>query len=164
MIGQDLQVKICDFGSAKFLTQKPNSPYVVTQHYRAPELYLNYSKYDTRIDVWAMGCMLVEMIAGKTLIDAENEGDQFIRIIEVLGGFKREDKKVFIKDHFQIRDIIYKIEAQNLDYSRNIVDMTMEHVVEQRDEVRQVLKNIFVLNPQKRMLASELIKLSFFEE
>ena len=98
MIDSNMRVKICDFGSAKFLTGKPNSPYVVTQHYRAPELYLNYSKYDSWIDVWAFGCMMSEMLAGKTLIDGDNEGDQFIKIIEAVGGFKREDWKVFIKD------------------------------------------------------------------
>jgi hypothetical protein len=42
--------------------------------------------------------MLSEMLAGKTLIDGDNEGDQFFKIIEALGGFKREDRKVFIKD------------------------------------------------------------------
>ncbi len=41
---------------------------------------------------------MVEMITGKTMIDGENEGDQFIKIIEALGGFKREDKRVFVKD------------------------------------------------------------------
>lgn len=36
------QVKICDFGSAKFIDKlKRNSPYVVSQYYRAPELFLS---------------------------------------------------------------------------------------------------------------------------
>lgn len=40
--------------------------------------------------------MFAEMIVGKTVIDGETEGDQFIKIIEALGGFKRDDKKLFI--------------------------------------------------------------------
>ena len=42
--------------------------------------------------------MLVEFLVGKTVVDGENEGDQFIKIIESLGGFKREDKRVFTQD------------------------------------------------------------------
>jgi hypothetical protein len=40
----------------------------------------------------------------------------------------------------------------------------MEYVAEYRYEIREVLQGIFVLNPLKRKLASELIQSSFFEE
>lgn len=117
MVSRSLVAKLCDFGSAKFLSQKLNSPYVVTQHYRAPELFLNYSKYDTRIDVWSFGCMLVEMISGGTLIDGESEGDQFIRIVELLGGIKREDRKLFLRDQPSLKETFSQLDGTNLDFS-----------------------------------------------
>jgi len=48
------QVKICDFGSSKFIDDKNylNTPYVVSRYYRAPELILASTKYDGAIDIW----------------------------------------------------------------------------------------------------------------
>jgi serine/threonine protein kinase len=48
-------LKICDFGSGKILNQQGlNTPYVVTQYYRAPELIMSHSDYTTAIDVWGI--------------------------------------------------------------------------------------------------------------
>lgn len=38
-------IKICDFGSAKMLDEKLNTPYIVSRYYRAPELILACSDY-----------------------------------------------------------------------------------------------------------------------
>ena len=38
-------IKICDFGSAKVLDVKLNTPYIVSRYYRAPELILACSEY-----------------------------------------------------------------------------------------------------------------------
>jgi len=38
-------IKICDFGSAKILDEKLNTPYIVSRYYRAPELILACSDY-----------------------------------------------------------------------------------------------------------------------
>lgn len=61
-----------------------------------------------------------------------------------------------------MKEVIYKVEMSNLNYGMNIVDKTMEYVTEMREDLREVLKGIFVLNPEKRMFPSELIKLNFF--
>ena len=53
---------ICDFGSAKKLNED-NACYVGCRSYRAPELILRCS-YGKEVDVWAAGCVLVEMITG----------------------------------------------------------------------------------------------------
>jgi serine/threonine protein kinase len=51
---KDNQVKICDFGSSKFLDEKDwkNTPYVVSRYYRAPELILATNRYSSAIDIW----------------------------------------------------------------------------------------------------------------
>ena len=46
-------VKICDFGSAKVLSDNGlNTPYIVSRYYRAPELILACSDYTNAIDIW----------------------------------------------------------------------------------------------------------------
>ena len=63
------QAKLCDFGLSKPLTaQEPGTPRIVTAWYRAPEIILHRS-YDTRADIWAVGCMLVELLTGKAMLD-----------------------------------------------------------------------------------------------
>jgi serine/threonine protein kinase len=46
--------------------------YVSTRWYRAPELLIN-AKYDSKIDVWAVGCIFVEMLTGKALFNGKND-------------------------------------------------------------------------------------------
>ena len=59
-------VKVADFGLAKKLA-KFSTPLVVTLLYRAPELLLNITNYGTNIDIWSVGCMLVEFMTSKPL-------------------------------------------------------------------------------------------------
>ena len=39
--------------------------YVATRWYRAPEILLGSSKYTKGVDMWSLGCILAEMIAGE---------------------------------------------------------------------------------------------------
>ena len=68
-------IKICDFGSAKFLGRKNNTPYVVSRLYRAPELLLAIREYTNKIDIWAAGCIFVEMITLEPIFHGDSEGD-----------------------------------------------------------------------------------------
>jgi len=36
--------------------------YVVTRWYRAPEVVLNNKNYEESIDMWAVGCVMAEVI------------------------------------------------------------------------------------------------------
>ena len=59
-------VKVADFGLAKKLS-KFSTPLVVTMWYRAPELLLNIKSYSTNIDIWSLGCMMIELLTSKPL-------------------------------------------------------------------------------------------------
>ena len=41
--------------------------------------------YDMSIDMWSLGCILVEMHTGEALFNGSNEQDQIYKIVEVLG-------------------------------------------------------------------------------
>lgn len=83
-------VKICDFGSAKFLNDKLNTPYIVSRYYRAPELILACSDYSEKIDIWAIGCIFAEFMTLVPLFPGKTEGSQLIEQIAILGLPSRE--------------------------------------------------------------------------
>lgn len=78
-------VKICDFGSAKILDEKLNTPYIVSRYYRAPELILACSDYTEKIDIWAIGCIFTEFMTLRPLFPGKTEGSQFIEQVAILG-------------------------------------------------------------------------------
>ncbi|KAK7290832.1 hypothetical protein RIF29_05559 [Crotalaria pallida] len=86
------QVKLCDFGSAKILVKgEANISYICSRYYRAPELIFGATEYTTSVDVWSAGCVLAELLIGQPLFPGENQVDQLVEIIKVLGTPTREE-------------------------------------------------------------------------
>lgn len=52
---------------------------VVTLWYRAPEVLLGLS-YATPVDIWSVGCIIVELYSLKPLFCGSTEGDQLSKI------------------------------------------------------------------------------------
>lgn len=72
-------IKICDFGLAKpYTRQGSQTPKVVTSLYRPPEITLGCPNYGYVVDVWAMGCVFLEMISKRPFINANTEDDDII--------------------------------------------------------------------------------------
>ncbi|KDO30065.1 CMGC/DYRK/DYRK1 protein kinase [Saprolegnia parasitica CBS 223.65] len=77
------QVKLIDFGSS-CRVGKEIFQYLQSRFYRAPEVILGL-KYTAAIDMWSLGCILVEMHSGSPLFDGANVMDQLHKIVHVLG-------------------------------------------------------------------------------
>ena len=60
-------MKLCDFGFARQHVDARMTHYVSTRWYRAPELLVGFYEYGYAIDVWALGCIFVELVTGKAL-------------------------------------------------------------------------------------------------
>ena len=78
-------IKICDFGSAKYCGERENTAYVVSRFYRAPELSLACKVYGKEIDIWAAGCIFIELFTGLPVFRGNSEGDQLIKQLNLLG-------------------------------------------------------------------------------
>ncbi|XP_017794428.1 PREDICTED: dual specificity tyrosine-phosphorylation-regulated kinase 2-like [Habropoda laboriosa] len=76
-------IKVIDFGSSCYEDQRVYT-YIQSRFYRAPEVILG-AKYGMPIDMWSLGCILVELVTGYPLLPGEDEADQMARIIELLG-------------------------------------------------------------------------------
>ncbi|ETW03352.1 CMGC/MAPK protein kinase [Aphanomyces invadans] len=86
LVNSDCDVKLCDFGLARGVQGVDSglTEYVVTRWYRAPELLLS-SKYDKPVDVWAIGCILAEMIGRRPLFPGQDYLHQLKIIMDVVG-------------------------------------------------------------------------------
>ncbi|KAE9021571.1 hypothetical protein PR003_g12590 [Phytophthora rubi] len=81
-------LKLIDFGSS-CLSRNQIHRYTQSRFYRAPEVLLGM-RYTAAIDMWSLGCILVEMHTGKPLFCGYDSADQLHRIINVLGLPPRE--------------------------------------------------------------------------
>nr|TKW15620.1 hypothetical protein SEVIR_5G249700v2 [Setaria viridis] len=87
----DCKLKICDFGLARVsFNDTPSAifwtDYVATRWYRAPELCGSFfSKYTPAIDIWSIGCIFAEMLAGKPLFPGKNVVHQLDLMTDLLG-------------------------------------------------------------------------------
>lgn len=65
----------------------------MSRYYRAPELLLGNINYGEKVDVWALGCILAEMMVGSPVFPGDNTADQFLRIAAILGAPSLQDLK-----------------------------------------------------------------------
>jgi dual specificity tyrosine-phosphorylation-regulated kinase 2/3/4 len=77
------EVKLIDFGSSCYEHDRVYS-YIQSRFYRAPEVILGIS-YHTTIDIWSLGCIVAELIIGYPLFPGENEHEQLLCIMEMIG-------------------------------------------------------------------------------
>ncbi|KAK4785833.1 hypothetical protein SAY86_002522 [Trapa natans] len=86
LLNANCDLKICDFGLARTTSETDlMTEYVVTRWYRAPELLLNCSEYTAAIDIWSVGCILMEIITREPLFPGKDYAQQLGLIIELLG-------------------------------------------------------------------------------
>lgn len=77
------KIKIADFGSSCLLSEKIFT-YIQSRFYRAPEVLLGIN-YGCGIDMWSLGCVLVELANGKPLFPADCERELLQLIMQVKG-------------------------------------------------------------------------------
>ncbi|VEU23755.1 DEKNAAC104949 [Brettanomyces naardenensis] len=101
MVTSDGVIKIGDLGLARKFNNPLQGLYagdkvVVTIWYRAPELLLGARHYTPAIDMWAVGCILAELLSLRPLFKGEEtkmdnkkqvpfQENQLLKILEILG-------------------------------------------------------------------------------
>lgn len=79
-------VKLCDFGLCVTSSGiETHSPHAGTRWYRSPEMMLGVSQYGPAIDIWAVGCIVVEMLSKKPIFKYSSEEDHVKAMRDLLG-------------------------------------------------------------------------------
>lgn len=83
-VNEDCELKLLDFGLARH-AEPEMTGYVATRWYRAPEIMLNWMRYNQTVDIWSVGCIMAEMITTRTLFPGKDHIDQLLRIMTLCG-------------------------------------------------------------------------------
>ena len=84
--GMGLLFKLADFGQARETRSRPPyTAYVSTRWYRAPEVVLGMTHYNSPVDVWAAGCVAAELLLGRPLFPGTSAMAQLYSIAGLLG-------------------------------------------------------------------------------
>ncbi|CAM9412552.1 unnamed protein product, partial [Scytosiphon promiscuus] len=97
------ELKLCDFGFARIVPSSSGhrqelTDYVATRWYRAPELLLGSTRYDPSVDLWAIGCIMGELVDGQPLFPGDSEIDQLYIVQRMLGPLTEAHLQLFLKN------------------------------------------------------------------
>jgi CTD kinase subunit alpha len=89
LLDADGQLKLADFGLARlYHKHRANLDYtnrVITLWYRPPELLLGATAYGPGVDIWSIGCIMLEMVTKNAIFPGHDEIDQLVRIWDIMG-------------------------------------------------------------------------------
>lgn len=151
-----MELRIADFGSTRSATNNTNmTEYIATRWYRPPEVLLTSGEYGAPLDIWAVGCVLYELITRKPLFPGKTAIDQLQKIHEVLG---TPDNSVLLKFHI----------ARNMrnrlcfaEYKGSGLRQLLPNV---DDDVIDLLMKLLTYIPEERITAQEALNHPAFAE
>ncbi|KJH43816.1 kinase domain protein [Dictyocaulus viviparus] len=158
------RIKLADFGLARFFGS-PNKIYthqVVTRWYRAPELIWGARAYGVGVDMWAIGCIIAELLLRVPIFPGESDLDQLVKIGHVLGTPTVEDWPAMVKlpDYIEM-----KVSAAKVGYFREQQGINLRHVFTAAgDDLIELLQGCFAYDPLKRFTASEALQCPYFRQ
>ena len=158
LVNKDDTLKLCDFGFARLFNNTNTEPltnYVATRWYRSPEL-LQSSNYGYPVDVWAIGCILAEMLDGNALFPGDDLIDQLHQIQKVRGQLT-ESLTVLKAKHPELTSVQFKINPNNLDTIEKKYRGKLDN--KGMDLQDKQLK----LDPYERITAEEALDHPFFD-
>lgn len=159
-------LKIIDFGSSCFSNQRIYT-YIQSRFYRAPEIILGIP-YTTAIDMWSMGCILVELYTGIPIFPGESEHEQLSLIMQVIG----TPTKTLLEDSSRKANF-FEPDSNQLAY--DVEDSTgslripgtkplLEIVGDESQSFLSFLQAILVWDPVKRMSPIDALQHAWITE
>lgn len=199
LIDDQCQITLCDFGLARGMVQPDSSitkrrlsTHISSRWYRSPEIILTQENYDSKIDIWAMGCIMAELLLKiekqYTTKTKSDYSDRFLfpgqscfplsQCAEAKQSENQDTNTVSINDQLiKILKVIGKQSKEQLDfikeesivnYTQSLQESVQPFMIESKfphidKELVTLLKQMLIFNPQKRPSAKECIANSIFD-
>lgn len=152
LVNREGILKIGDFGLAKAFGSptRINTHHVVTRWYRSPELLFGANQYSTGVDIWAVGCILAELLLRVPFLPGESDLDQLSKIFQVFGTPTEDDwpGMTSLSGYMQYKPL----PAQPL---RHIFSAAS-------DDLIYLLESLLCLYPPKRCDCTQALKMPYF--
>ncbi|KAL1020752.1 hypothetical protein UPYG_G00004180 [Umbra pygmaea] len=153
-VNEDCELKILDFGLARH-TDDEMTGYVATRWYRAPEIMLNWMHYNMTVDIWSVGCIMAELLTGRTLFPGTDHIDQ-LKLIMLLVGTPGTELLMKISSE-SARNYINSLPQMP---KRNFADV----FIGANPQAVDLLEKMLVLDTDKRITASEALAHTYFSQ
>lgn len=152
-------------------------PLRISTSRRSPELLFGARKYGTGVDIWAVGCILAELLLRVPFLPGESDLDQLTRIFQALGSPSEENWPVII--NFLQKLLLPMVEFQN----SNEIFLALQGLISlpdyiqfkpfpgtplkmifiaASDDLLDVLSALLSLNPIKRPDCKTTLKMPYF--
>ncbi|XP_020283095.1 serine/threonine-protein kinase ICK isoform X2 [Pseudomyrmex gracilis] len=147
-------VKIADFGLAREIRSRPPyTDYVSTRWYRAPEVLLHSTTYNSPIDIWAVGCIMAELYTFRPLFPGKSEIDEIFKICSVIGTPDKEDWP----EGYQLAA------AMNFKFPNFTRTSLTVLIPNASQEAVIIMEDMLQWNPIKRPTAQQSLKYPYFQ-
>ncbi|XP_056413614.1 mitogen-activated protein kinase 14 isoform X2 [Hyla sarda] len=153
-VNEDCELKILDFGLARH-TDEEMTGYVATRWYRAPEIMLNWMHYNQTVDIWSVGCIMAELLTGRTLFPGTDHINQLQQIMRLTG-----TPPIYLINRMPSHEARNYI--QSLPY---MPKMNFEDVfLGANPQAVDLLEKMLVLDTDKRITATEALAHAYFAQ
>ncbi|TNN19068.1 Serine/threonine-protein kinase MAK, partial [Schistosoma japonicum] len=147
-------VKLADFGLAREIrSQPPYTDYVSTRWYRAPEVLLRSTNYNSPVDLFAVGCIMAELYTFRPLFPGSSEIDMVFKICSVLG----TPSKIDWSEGYQLAS------AMNFKFPQCSPVSLHTLIPNANHEGIQLILDLISWNPKHRPTAREALKRPYFK-
>lgn len=147
-------VKVADFGLAREIRSRPPfTDYVSTRWYRAPEVLLRSTTYNSPIDAWAMGCIMAELFTLRPLFPGSSEGDQLYKICSVLGN----------PTHSTWPEGMKLAAQMNYRFPQFVPTQLAQLIPHASPEAIQLMTDLLKYDPNQRPTSSQALQYPFFQ-
>lgn len=146
------KIKLIDFGSAWKQGLK-KFDYIQSRYYRAPEVVLE-SGWSEKIDVWSLGCLIVELLIGRPLFMAATEVGLLVQQISILGPMPRSFFNSGKKSDLLSFESLHKSQVMSIHKYRSLEGILQD----QPGNLIDFVKSCLNWNPDKRPSAQEALR------
>ncbi|CAD8157693.1 unnamed protein product [Paramecium pentaurelia] len=161
LANENCEVCYCDFGFARKKDEIQDqieenmTEYVVTRHYRAPEIMLSSQQYSKPVDIWSLGCTFAELMTRKILFNAPNYIQMIKMFFDILGRPSDEELNQLVTNENALSFIETLPHKPKQPASKSVPFPDAK--------ARDLLDQMLEMNPKNRITAQKCLEHPFFE-